>query len=493
MKTERPNGNLTPVVLTAILSLAVAVRAWLLFSTPFMPGVNGAYYLIQTRALLDRGTLGLPDMPLTFGVQAALAGLLAWPGWMASSDAILLAVKLCDAVLPVLVALPVFLLIRRWAACLGRGDAVPLVGAALSVLALPWLLIVGELQKNSLALVFLALLMLLLRDWLQTPARRRGAALLACLVPLGLTHIGVLGVALVLVGATLLVFGIRQGRQLKPWDYLPWILAGLVILAATSALVAWKFDSSRIERLATALSNPSAFASDGRQGPAAPSGESFLETWWSFAAFSLAVFPSLVLAWRRRRELEPADLALIVGSAVTVLMITGPWFGADKELRFSLIALLPTLPLVGFAVLHLERAWLRRTLLGVAVAAGLVTSLPAITQGGRAVLDQPTMEELGSLAPLITDPARTTIVTEHGAEWWCAWLLRVHIAQAESFRPEDREEGEDYLFLDVKTGRADLVGRGGPPSRGPPPDAPKRPAPPLSEVVHDGPYLRLTR
>ena len=124
------------------------------------------------------------------------------------------------------------------------------------------------------------------------------------------------------------------------------------------------------------------------------------------------------------------------------------------------------------------------------------------------MLDAPAMAELKSLAPLLKDPAHTTIVTEHGTEWWSAWWLRVHIAQAESFLPEDREEGEDYLFLDVKTGRTELVGRGGPQAGGPPPGgpppggqppgepppgAPTRPAETPREVVHDGPYLRLTR
>ena len=42
--------------------LAVTGRAWLMFGTPYMPGVNGAYYLIQARAILEQGVLGISDL-----------------------------------------------------------------------------------------------------------------------------------------------------------------------------------------------------------------------------------------------------------------------------------------------------------------------------------------------------------------------------------------------------------------------------------------------
>ena len=109
-----------PLLLWIMLA-ALAGRAWLLFSTPYMPGVNGAYYLIQARAILERGVLGLPDLPLTFYLQAGLACLLAKVGGMAMDDAIMLAVKSCDAVLPVLVAWPTFAAVAAHIPFSGKG------------------------------------------------------------------------------------------------------------------------------------------------------------------------------------------------------------------------------------------------------------------------------------------------------------------------------------------------------------------------------------
>lgn len=59
--------------MAAVVIAGIAARAWRLFSTPLVPGMNGAYYPIQARALLEKGALGIPDLPLTFALQAGLA------------------------------------------------------------------------------------------------------------------------------------------------------------------------------------------------------------------------------------------------------------------------------------------------------------------------------------------------------------------------------------------------------------------------------------
>ena len=441
---------------------AVAGRAWLLFSTQFVPGVNGAYYLVQARALIERGGLGIADMPLTFYLHAALSWLLAKLCGMGLTNAIMVAVKACDAVLPALVAWPVFVLVRRWAKAQGRGDAVPLAAAALVSLSLPWFLVVGDLQKNSLALVWLALLATTLHGWLQKPTRGRGAALLSALFPLGLTHIGVLGAGLVLMATVLSVFVLRQGRLLRWKQLLPWLGAGMALLLVTTALVSWKFDPSRIQRLITAITVPSQFSFDGRQPPGQPASPLSLEHWLPFLAFALAVVPSLIIAWRRRKELAAADFAIVAGGALTVLMMTGPWFSPDKSVRFCLIAVLPVILVGSFSLLHIARQGVRRVVLCLVLLTGIGSTFMILLPGGKPVLEDTTMVELKSLAGHIRNPERTLVVAEHGIEWWSAWFLHTHVAQPEALRPEDWQNYETILFLEVKSSQVRLPGRGGP-------------------------------
>jgi hypothetical protein len=488
-----------------IIVVAMAARAWLLFGTHYMPGVNGAYYLVQARSLIERGVLGIPDMPLTFHLHAALAWLLAKVSGMAQADAIVWVVKLCDAALPPLVAWPVFVLVRRWAKARGQGDAVPLAAAALSCLASPWFGMVGELQKNSLALVWLAALAMTLHGWIDAPTRKRGVAVLTCLLLLGLTHIGVLGAAVVMLAAVILVFMPRQ--DFARWRHvLPWLAAGAVLLVLAAALVLWKFDPARIHRLITALTNPAKFSSDGMQMP--PGGGMNALRWLPSIGFAVAVVPALVVAWRRRGNLPAADVALVAGAAITVLAMTGPWFSMDVAMRFNLIALLPAMVVGAFAVLHIASAWLRWCVLGAALLIGIGTTLPTLRRGGSAILSDAAMTELQSLAKHISQPDRTLVCTQHGAEWWTAWFLRTRIAQATALKPEDWQRYDAVFFLEIKSGlQMPLIAGGGrPPGFGPPgsgsPNSmppPHRgvgpmmsaPIPPNAEVLHDGECLKF--
>ena len=488
--------------LVSIIALAVTARAWLHFTTPYVPGINGGYYLVQARSLIEHGVLGIPDMPLTFYLHAALASLLAGVGGMAQADAIVWAVKLGDSALPPLVAWPVFVLVRRWAARRGLGDGVPLAAAALVCLASPLLGMVGDSQKNSLALVWLASLAMTLHGWLDAPTRQRGAGVLVCLLLLALTHIGVLGAAVVMLTAVMLVFIALHGASVNWRHLLPWMAAGAGVLGLAAVLVLWKFDPSRIHRLITALTNPAKFASDSVWIPMMPRGVMFAMRLVPTAGFALTVIPPLIIVWRQRRSLPAADAALVAGVALTVLALTGPWFRMDKMIRFSLIAMQPAVIVAAFAILHITAPWRRWAVLGLALCAGIGSNAPALQRGGLAILSDAAMSELKSLSQHIKQPENTLVCAQHGPEWWSAWFLRTRISQSGALRPNDWQRYDEVYFLEVKSGLQ--MPQFGPPGTGLPGAMPPMPGkganpfmsaqiPPDAEVLHDGPCLKFAR
>ncbi len=489
-----------PIVL--IIALAVTARAWLHFTTPYVPGINGGYYLVQARSLIEHGVLGIPDMPLTFYLHAALASLLAKVGGVAQADAIVWAVKFCDSALPPLAAWPVFVLVRRWAVRRGLGDGVPLAAAALACLASPLIGMVGDIQKNSLALVWLAALAMTLHGWMDAPTRRRGAGVLVCLLLLGFTHIGVLGAAVVMLSAVMLMFVARHGVSVNWRQLLPWMAAGAGVLGIAAVLVLWKFDPSRIHRLITALTNPAKFASDSVWIPMMPRGVMIAMRLVPSAGFALTVIPSLIIVWRRRRSLPAADAALVAGLALTVLALTGPWFSMDKMIRFSLIAMLPAIIVAAFAILNITTAWRRLAVLGVVLCAGIGSNAPALKRGGRAILSDAAMSELQSLSQQIKQPEHTLVCAQHGPEWWGAWFLRTRISQPGALRPDDWQRYGEVFFLEVKSGLQ--MPQFGPPGAGKPGAMPPMPGmgvnpfmsaqiPPDAPVLHDGACLKFAR
>lgn len=377
-----------------IMLAAIAARAWFLFSTPSMPGVNGAYYIVQARTLIERGTLGISDMPLTFYLHTALSWLLMKASGMTLTDAIMIAVKICDAVLPTLTAWPVFVLVRRWAQLRGRGDAIPLVAAALVSLSSPWLMVVGDLQKNSLAMVWFALLMTTLHGCLQKPTAGRRAVLLTVLLPLGLTHVGVLGAGLLVMVTVLMVFVLDQGGLFSWKLIIPWLAAGAALLLFTLALVAWNFDPTRILRLFAGFTDPIQFPSNGRQRPGQPTSILRLDAWLPFFAFVATVALALFIAWQRRKKMNASDFAIIVGAVLTVLMMTGPWFNQDMAIRFYLIAMLPAIVVGTFALLHIAGQKVQQAVLGLVLFIGVGSSATILLPGGKPVLTAVAMVEL---------------------------------------------------------------------------------------------------
>jgi hypothetical protein len=206
----------------------------------------------------------------------------------------------------------------------------------------------------------------------------------------------------------------------------------------------------------------------------------------------------VVIGWHKRLQLPAADFAVVAGCALSVLVLTGPWFSPDKSIRFYFIALLPTLFVVSFALIHMERNELRRAVLALILVFGLGSSAWVLIPGGTPILKEATMVELKNLAGHIQDPAHTLVVADHGVEWWSAWFLHTHIAQPQALSPEVWQRYQTVLFLKVKSGVVRLPGRSGP---GPIRD--QGSPPPLShslpvftsnaEVVYDGATLRLDK
>jgi len=228
--------------------------------------------------------------------------------------------------------------------------------------------------------------------------------------------------------------------------------------------------------------------------------------WITSIVFALFAVPSLVVAWRGRKEMAHEDFAVITGCAVTVLALTGPWFGMDKLMRFNLIALIPTVILGGFLLCRMNSPRWRGTLAAIAVALLVGSSVQTLFRGGRAILSDDALTELrGLTANVGADPEHTLIAAQHGAEWWTSWFLRTRISQAQALKPEDWQKYKAVFFLEVKSGlQMPMFASGspkpgirkppgfGPPGNGPGPMAAAR-IPADADIVHDGPCLRLAR
>ena len=164
---------------------------------------------------------------------------------------------------------------------------------------------------------------------------------------------------------------------------------------------------------------------------------------------------AILSAWRRRTE-TPEDSAIVMGSAATAIVLTGPWFSFDTAMRLALIAVIPAVVALAYTLVQFRWRWVQ--VIGGTLPLILLvgTAIPRISRGAQPIISLDVYQELqavrNALHDQLPESERTLVVAMHGVEWWMAWVLHTHIAQAQSVQVEDWQRFKSVLFLEVKNG-----------------------------------------
>jgi hypothetical protein len=441
--------------------------------------MNGAYYLVQARAVIEKGHLAEHDMPLIFWLQAGLARLVQALSTLTLESSIVVASKLFDSIVPALAAIPAFLLALRWP---GSRHSVwaGIAAAALAVLSSGPLRMVGDFQKNALGMVWVLSCAYCLQQGLDRRSWRHLAAAGLFLGLVGVTHIGAFGVTLALVVLVVLAWALlASGRPRCALLAIGGAAAGVAGLLGVLMILG---DSARITRLLTLLAAPlSLFRSSGMGGSVRVGTWLRLQDPQTFILSGvLSLAAGAVLIWRRH-EIQPWERALVVASAVLALFLSSPFLSQDMSSRFQLMAFAPAVILVSFVVARSGTPALRSALVIGTIAVILATVPATVRSPNSPSITEASYTELTGLQTSIADPSHTLIIARHGLEWWAAWALHTDVAQATAVTDADWTTYTSVLYLQ-ETGNGLGAGMGAPGMPGRPQlpvgSASTRPAPP---------------
>lgn len=445
--------------LAAVVLAAIAVRASVQFGTGLMPGMNGAYYLVQVRAVIEKGHLAEHDMPLIFWLQAGLARLVQALSTLTLESSIVLASKLFDSIVPALAAIPAFLLAVRWPG--GRHSVwAGIAAATLAVLSSGPLRMVGDFQKNALGMLWVLSCAYCLQQGLDRRSWRYLAAAGMFLALVGITHIGAFGVTLALVVLVVLAWALlASGGPRRALLAIGGVAVGVAGLLGLLMILG---DSARITRLMTFLATPlSLFRSSAIGGSARVGTWLRLQDSQTFIlSLVLSLAAGAVLIWHRH-EIQPWERALVVASAVLTLFLSSPFLSQDMSSRFQLMAFAPAVILVGFLAARSGMLALRSAVV-IGVIAVVLATVPATVRSpnGPSIVEA-SYTELASLQIAITHPSHTLIIARHGLEWWAAWALHTDVAQGTAVTDEDWTTYTSVLYLQ-ETGNSIGGGMGAP-------------------------------
>lgn len=487
---QQPQESLSSferIGLFLIIAIAIAIRLTINFSTQLITGINGPYYLIQVRSILENGKLGFPDLPLVFYIEAFFTKLLNFAGFCDLSRCIMTSSKIIDAILYPLIAIPTFLLANSIARDLKAPRWVPFLTVVLVTMSTPAIVMISELQKNSIGLVWAMFYIYFLYKGLERgkPLDYLWAGVFFVLT--GLTHLGTLGFCVVF-SASFLFFSITLKHEGKINLIKMSVLLFLTIASIFTFLLF--FDPERLGKLVSVIlfpikmfERPIIFAV--LNGPT-PSPLQYLTTIPIATSTNLLAILGLVLFVRKRGKIVSKEKILLLTSLTVTIFMASPLLGAEWAGRLYLMAYIPAAIVSIFLLKYTSTAWKKLCL--VVLMLPLMIALIPVVLGVRPAtsITNEAYNDLFKLKNVIDNPERTLIITRHGLEWWAAWALEVDVSQGWDLTKESFKNYDDVYYLRQKSGQANFGPFGSDGS-----SFPEVVIPPNAEIVYEDEFYIL--
>ena len=442
MKQSDLNSKRIPLV-TSLLALIVGIGAKLsLTSGELLPGLDGAYYWVQVRSVVNNFTLAFSDLPFIFWVQAAIAKLVG---------DVPLGVRISDAALPALSAIPIYLIARRF-----KNPYLPAI-AILVVLLHPVQLyfFTGDFIKNEATIPAVFFIAWVLFNWESKSKKFSMIALAIALIVIALSHFGTLLLALMMLSVWVLV----QLRKSSKKSWLQGIAVSVMVLVAVLASLA-VLVPSRFERLITFITSPTVVFSN-------PAINGIIHN-YSSRTMSITIIigqlASLLLGyitWKARASFKFADLSLVIAALVSTFVLSSPVVGMEWSDRLAALSFAP-LSIAAIIIFGtVQIAWQKSA---VAILAS-VTLLATISLSGaqmKYVFEDAALKDFKNLVAQVDIPNNSVIVARHGVEYLAAWEFESDVTLDTYYSSADLSSYDSVFYIqEIKA-----EGAGAPPPSG---------------------------
>jgi hypothetical protein len=458
---QRPDQMKSKSLVLVIYLAAALIRLQINFSQELIAGINGGYYPLQVRCLLENGQLGFADMPLLFYLNAFLVKIISVTGTTVSDQLIITILKLTDSLLFPLIVVPFYRLLRHTA----EGIILIFSTAILLLVSMSFqpLILMADLQKNALAVVFAAFYLYYGYRYYE---KRAGSDLFSAtcfLLATALCHYGTLMFSLVVTIAVLIAS--YKLRAVVPLLILTGSLLGLAAI----------FDMARVIRLTGLMGE--LFAR-----PALLSGHLQPTDILSVTIAIVICILAFIIVRNHRTSFSKTERIVVLSSAICLGVFSFPMLDMEFFRRLSLFAFVLEAIILLFVVRNLNRRQIAIISIAlliyttVSVAAMLVKSKPASIRKAA-------YNDLANLGQTVAGD-QSIIIARHGLEWWTAFRLGVKVAQAKAI-DDTLWKNNVHVFVLHQTD-----GFGIPPEMSP---FREPHLPPAAEKVYESAYFRLYR
>ena len=216
--TKRSEKVLKNVIVPILLVLAsIIILGYPLFRSPLLLMIDGPYYAVQARWILEKGYMKYPDPPLVFYIMALISAVVG---------DVFLGVKITAVVLSSLATLPWYYYFSR------KNMWVAGIGAGLALVFNQWMVrMVPDFMKNATGILWLSGFIVFSLIYLEGGERRHLFYAFVFLFLTALTHILDFGVAIFYSIALPTLYAVTTGRLDPKRMVLPLVGISLVMIA----------------------------------------------------------------------------------------------------------------------------------------------------------------------------------------------------------------------------------------------------------------------
>ncbi len=438
--------------LLVLIVLAGILRARLNFSSEMIPGINGGYYPLLVRNLLEYGAIRYPDTPFVYWLEAIFSLVIRLFSGMTLDQSILLASRLADSFIPPLTCIPVFLFASYQLKDKPGSKFMIHLISWFSVLYLAFLLVLtSEMQKNAMGMVWLACFFYSVSRIKEDNSCKYLIISVLFLTLIALTHIGCFAVAFLFILIFVAILLIQSRRSVKVKTIL-WVLLVLSAMILFSFLLL-RHDPDRLHRVISFYLNPlRLFESPYLLILLSGQQPYFGFLFHNFLLINILSIAGLILILFHRSRLTTFEFTFALSLLFLSLLLSSPLLGIEWALRYYLMAFLP----IAFASVFVFKTLTIKfqkifflmvfvVITGFSLGIGFNASRsPSISEESLAALIE--MKEETNIRP------NELIIARHGLEWWTGWVLRCRTGKEYCLKKEDWDKYPGIYLLKQLSG-----------------------------------------
>jgi len=411
------NSQTELIGISFVFLISVAIRMLINFSTEYIPGGNGAYYLVVVRNILETGSMWYSDFPLVFYLEAALAYIFMSVGVTNMNSAIDLSCRVFDSIVPAFSVIPAYLIVNK---ILNKENGLlpKIVIASFSILYIYFFTLVSDFQKNALGLLWLYWLLYYVLKTLESNSVKNILFSLFFFVLTALTHYGCIAVAIIVVSISITIPFLLRFSWRKVLISSGAVLA---VVGATLFFIEYMFPY----RFSTLIHAPIKMFESPVLGyilkkqPVVTPVDIF-----TILLINLVSIFSLFKYLKNFKFLTKEERSFILIMIILSLFLSSPFLSLDYAQRLYFISYVFIVPLIAFCYRTVNKSIEKNILTSIIMIILLGSSLVSIRKPNYSNMSDDLFNEMVKMKPYLQQDEKSVIVARHGLEFWSTWIFR---------------------------------------------------------------------